>query len=89
MNLALIVELCLVQATESRQAQLTLWVVREKSLSKNHNCRIEYPPIGPKSQPLEKIRHRSRDERIQSPRRYGAPSRVLDLSGIEILYVEP
>jgi hypothetical protein len=52
MNLALIVELSFVQATESRQAQLTLWVVREKSPSKNHNSRIEYPPIGPESQPF-------------------------------------
>lgn len=89
MNLALIVELCLVQATESCQAQLALWIVREKSLPKNHNRRIEYPSIGAESQAFEKIRYRSRNERIQSPRRDGALSRVLDLRGIEILDSKP
>ena len=42
-NLTLIVELRFVQTAESRQAQLTLWVVQKESLSKNHNRRIEYP----------------------------------------------
>jgi hypothetical protein len=88
-NLALIIELSFVQATELRQAQLTLLVVREKSPSKNHNCRIEYPPIGPESQAFEKIRYRSRDERIQLPRRDGALSSVLDLRGVEILDLKP
>jgi hypothetical protein len=85
MNLALIVELGLVHAAESCQAQLTLRIVREELLSKHYDCRIEYPSVGSESEAIEKICRRSRNERVQSPGCNSALPGVLDLPGIEFL----
>lgn len=89
MNLALIIELCLVQAAESRQTQLTLRLVREELLSKDYNCRIENPSVDLESQAVEKSAAAPETRGSNRPAAIGALSHALDLLGIEILNRKP